>query len=192
MNTQIQGNRISIGYKLPLQTGICCAGESPCKLFLKYEGQLIAPYDARYRENRMPQLLRRRKNSNRNQPQGTFSINSNYVVSRGETVRLGFEPDSASLLLAEQVDSGEYKRKQSHKSGSAFFGTRNRNQPQETFSLNSNYVVSRGETVRLGFEPDSASLLLAEQVDSGEYKRKQSHKSGSAFFGTRNRNRTCN
>ena len=109
VNTQIQGNRISIGYKLPLQTGICCAGGSPCKLLLEYEGQLIALHDARYRENRVPQLLRRRKNGSRNQPQETFSLNSNYVVSRGETVRLGFEPDSASPFAR---GAGRFRRVQ--------------------------------------------------------------------------------
>ena len=52
-------------------------------------------------------------------------------------------------------------------------------------------VVSLGETVRLGFEPKSEAEA-SEQVDSDEYERKQSHKSDSVFFGTRNRNRTCN
>ena len=31
------------------------------------------------------------------------------------------------------------------------------------------------ETAEQCYEPDSASLSLAEQVDSGEYKRKKSH-----------------
>ena len=56
------------------------------------------------------------------------------VVSLGETVRLRFEPESEAEA-SEQVDSDEYERKQSHQHGSAFFGTRNRNQPQEKMFL---------------------------------------------------------
>ena len=58
-------------------------------------------------------------------------------------------------------------------SGSFFFGTRNRNHPQRAKVPLYKCVVSLSETVRLGFEPDSTSLKLVEQVDSGEYKRKK-------------------
>jgi hypothetical protein len=43
------------------------------------------------------------------------------------------------------------------------------------------------------FEPDSASLSLAEQVDYDEYDKNKVYRRGRPYFyGTHNRNRTCN
>ena len=41
---------------------------------------------------------------------------------------------------------------------------------------------SRHETSRLGFEPDSASLTLAEQVDSGEYNKNKVYQGVDLIF----------
>ena len=87
-------------------------------------------------------------------------------------------------MFAEQVDPEEYNKKKVNRKGWL---------QQESSSP---YKVSLGETARLRFEPESASHLLAEQVQflvaSAKKERRQSHICDSAFFGTRNRNRTCN
>ena len=86
-------------------------------------------------------------------------------ASDAEATEQCYEPESASLTLAEQVDSDEYDKNKVYRKGRS-----NRNLLRLT-------SFPQGRTEQ-SYEPESASLTLAEQVDSDEYNKKKVYRKG--------------